>query len=44
MNSVNSAMLYKTDLSIYLYMLCNKMFNVYINLIFSIFDGKTVTI
>lgn len=44
MNSVNSDMLYKTDLSIYLYMLCSKMSNVYINLIFSIFDGKTVPI
>lgn len=34
MNSVNSAMLYKTDLSIYLNLLCSKMSNVYINLNF----------
>lgn len=34
MNSVNFAMLFKTDLSIYLYLLCSKMSNVYINLNF----------
>lgn len=34
MNSVNSAMLFKTDLSIYLYLLCSKMSNEYINLNF----------
>lgn len=37
MISVNSAMFYKTDLSIYLYLLCSEMSNVYINLnVFSI--------
>lgn len=44
MKSVNFVMLYKIDLFIYLYMLCRKMFNVYINLIFLIFDIKMVII
>lgn len=44
MNSVNSAMLYKTDLSKYLYMLCSEIINVFINFIFSVFNSKTVTI